>query len=247
MTSPSLGSLERYDARLPIHQRLAAAIQDAVGEGRLKPGDPLPAESQLARDFQVALGTVRRAMDTLREDGLVERHQGRGTFVRQPDFAQSMLRFFRFGDHGGERPLGVVRRVSRASATPELAAALDLTTGADLVELERVRSLGGSPVAWETIWLPADTFAAALRTPPQDLPNLLYPWYQDAFGVLVAHAHEELTVDIASERDRELLDAAPAAPIVVIERVAQTLDRRPVERRITRGLTTNFRYRVEIS
>lgn len=248
MTSWSLAELAAQDERLPVHQRVAALVTGKVSSGELLPGDALPPEDRLAVELKVSVGTVRRAMHTLQEVGIIERHQGRGTFVRRPDFSSSMLRFFRFGDRtGGAVPSGRVLSISNSHADATTAAALGVDVGSPIIELTRVRSVDQVRVLWECIWLPPAQFDGLLDEAPDNLPDLLYPWYQDRFGVLVSRAEEILTVESANDRDAELLGVAAGEPMVVVDRTATTLDGSHVERRITRGLASTFRYRVEIS
>jgi DNA-binding GntR family transcriptional regulator len=61
--------------------RVAQAIEDKVATGALRPGDKLPAEQDMAEEYQVAYSTIRRAMRELRERGLVESIWGKGTFI----------------------------------------------------------------------------------------------------------------------------------------------------------------------
>jgi len=66
------------------YQQIAQKVREYLKEHRLKPGDMLPSERLLAKEFGVAYGTVRLAYDSLYRAGLIDRHQGRGTFVAQP-------------------------------------------------------------------------------------------------------------------------------------------------------------------
>ena len=71
------------DQRLPIYQRLKDALAARIAKGEWKPGEAIPPESQLAEEHQVAVGTMRKAIEGLVLDGLVERRQGLlGTDVR---------------------------------------------------------------------------------------------------------------------------------------------------------------------
>lgn len=71
----------RYAASVLEYMRVAQAIQDKVTAGTLRPGDKLPAEQDMAEEYQVAYSTIRRAMKELRERGLVESIWGKGTFI----------------------------------------------------------------------------------------------------------------------------------------------------------------------
>ena len=83
---------------------LASALRQRILAGEWPPGHALPAETTLASEHGVALGTLRRALDVLDDQGLIERRHGRGTFVRSGLAGAPMLRFFRFGERSGEVP-----------------------------------------------------------------------------------------------------------------------------------------------
>ena len=80
---------------VPLYQRLRDAIAFQIARNVWRSGEPIPTEAELAATHRVAIGTVRKAIDVLVADGLVERQQGRGTFVRRPRFDRSLFRFFR--------------------------------------------------------------------------------------------------------------------------------------------------------
>ena len=97
---------------------LAAAMRARIVAGEWPAGSAIPAEQTLAAEHGVALGTMRRALGLLVEQGLVERFHGRGTFVRQGLSGAPMLRFFRFGDAGTEAPRSrILARESPACAS----------------------------------------------------------------------------------------------------------------------------------
>ncbi|WP_110066690.1 FadR/GntR family transcriptional regulator [Cytobacillus oceanisediminis] len=73
-----------------IYEEVAEAIMDMIKSGELKPGDKLDSVQQLAENFQVGRSAVREALSALRAMGLVEMHQGEGTYVRE--FNSNMLK-----------------------------------------------------------------------------------------------------------------------------------------------------------
>lgn len=64
-----------------LYEQIVQQIEESIRAGRLKPGDQLPAERELALEFGVSRTAVREAVKTLSEKGLVEAYSGRGTFV----------------------------------------------------------------------------------------------------------------------------------------------------------------------
>ncbi|MET5012558.1 GntR family transcriptional regulator, partial [Burkholderia pseudomallei] len=78
--------------------------------------------------YDVAIGTVRKAVDLLVADGMLERYQGRGTFVRRASFDSTLFRFFRFQGRHGERriPESPILRREVVEAPSAVAAALQI-------------------------------------------------------------------------------------------------------------------------
>src|SRR5271165_376065 len=153
------------DERLPLYQRLRDEIAEQIARKGLLPGGAIPTEAELAASHGVAIGTVRKAIDTLVADGLVERHQGRGTFVRRANFETSLFRFFRHQGLPDQRAIPesrLLKREARSSWPTEVAEALQLSRQARAIRLSRLRLSGGLPFLLEEIWLPHARFAPIL-------------------------------------------------------------------------------------
>jgi GntR family transcriptional regulator len=240
--------MDQPDLRLPLYQRLRDEIARQIARNMWRPGEPIPTEAELAASHGVAVGTVRKALDTLVTDGLIERRQGRGTFVRRPNFDGSLFRFFRHLGPDGTRTVPEGRILTREVlvAPPPVCTALRLQEGEEVICLSRLRLIASQPVLSEKIWLPRRRFAPLLDTEPDTIGDLLYPAYERLCGEIVARAEETVTVSTAVEGDMRLLGLAPGAPVVIIDRVAFGYDNRPIEWRLTRGPAVDFRYHVEI-
>ncbi len=236
------------DLRLPLYQRLRDEIAHQIARNVWRSGEPIPTEAELAAVHSVAIGTVRKAIDVLVADGLVERQQGRGTFVRRPCFDRSLFRFFRHLGPDGSTVVPEGRILSRTirPAPGAVREALALDGKAETIRLVRIRLLGGRPILSEEIWLPAERFGPLLEAPLSEIGDLLYPAYERLCGEIVARAEETLTVGTANTSDAERLGIAEGDPVVVIERLALGFDGRPIEWRLTRGSAADFRYRIEI-
>ncbi len=87
MTRRTLQGTIQRDAPEPLHAQLKTLIKEAIENGRLRPGDRLPTEQQLCREFGLSRTPVRQALQELVQDGLLVRIPGRGTFVAQRDVA----------------------------------------------------------------------------------------------------------------------------------------------------------------
>lgn len=236
------------DIGLPAYIRLRNAFTRAVEDGTWQPDQAIPSEAELAAQYAVAVGTVRKAIDGLVADRILQRFQGRGTFVRRPEFNSSLLRFFRLvgPDGAPATPKSVILAREVLPASARVAEALKLRAGAKIIRLHRLRLVDEAPILHEEISIPLTRFRPLAKMPVAEMGDLLYPLYESICGQIVANAQETLTIDVADVRDAELLATGMNAPIVVIERIASDHQRTPLECRTTRGKASGFAYKVDI-
>jgi len=243
---PGRAALDGLDPRLPLHAQLREVLVTRVESGEWTPARPLPAETTLAAYYGVALGTMRRVLGELVEQGLLERRHGSGTFVRRAKLDSSLFRFFRYGDTSSGAPTGRIIGFDRAALPATAAEALGEPPGAASLHLHRLRLRDDEPVLVEDIWLPLPRFAALAEHHQDDLGDLLYPAYERHCGTVIASAEEILTVGTANAGDALLLRCRRNDPVVYIERTARTHDGTAVEWRRSAGRAADFRYRIEI-
>ena len=143
-------------ANLPLYVRIERSLRARLATA--PPGELVPAETTLAAEFGVARMTVRAALNALEADGLVERIQGRGTFVRQrpaPRAAGTLMSFHDQVRSWGRRPSSRLVEAGVRPAAAEEAAALQLTAAAPtLVTIVRLRLADDVPLAVEYACFP---------------------------------------------------------------------------------------------
>lgn len=227
-----------------LYERWAAAVAS-----RLWPaGAAIPTEQELAREHGVSVGTVRKAIDLLVADGIVERVQGSGTFVRRPTFSNSLFRFFRNAPAtigaGADDSTILSREITLAPES--VAVTLGLETGRSAIRIRRVRASEGRPLLYEEIWLPLIPFSQLLTVEEGTFRGLLYPMYETKFGIVVARAKEQLSIGLADAEVAQKLRLAPGDPVVIIERTAIDQAGRPVERRLSTGPGQFFHYEIDV-
>lgn len=227
---------------------VASALRERILAGEWAPGEAIHAEAALAQSYGVAVGTIRQALSLLVEDGLLERHHGKGTFVSPGLAGGSMLRFFRFRGPSAtsEPPVSqiVSRRARRADAAE--AGAFGLRGDGQVLQLERVRSIDGQPCLLETIVLPLPLFGALVDSDPQEWGDLLYPMYQQRCKVLIHQAEDHLSFAQLSAVQARRLRLQAGHPCVVVRRTAHDRVGRCVELRTTRGDAFAFEYTAQV-
>lgn len=236
------------DERLPLYQRLRDQLAEQIANNRWRPGEAIPTEAALSSEYCLSTGTVRKAIDMLVAENILERQQGRGTFIRRPQFESSLFRFFRFQTPAGARqvPESRILSIEPMIAPTAVSQALGLINDAPVIRMVRLRLLDAQPVLAEEIWLPRVQFQALLDNDLQRHGPLLYPIYETLCGQVVAYAEETLTAEAVGDAHARLLQIPANSPVVVIERLARNYSGEPLEWRRSRGHASHFRYSVEI-
>lgn len=231
----------------PLYRQVYDIVVRKVAQGLWRPGEALPSEQALARELGVSQGTMRKVLDALTAEKLLERRQGKGTFIAENTQERALFRFFRIARPGGERlapERGEETVRVRASRAAEQAK-LDLIRGERVVEIVRTRLIDGRPAIREIIILPAGLFPGIERQAA--LPNTLYSLYQTEFGVIIVAAREEISAVAATPEDHEVLDVPVGSPLLQIDRVALSLQERKVEWRLSRVRSDDLVFAVTLN
>jgi len=178
----------------------------------------VPTDAELMADYDVSRQTVREAMRRLVAEGVVERQRGRGSRLRQPEFAQplgSLYSLFREIEARG------VAQTSRVLALDErvdgpVAAQLGLAPATPLVYLERLRLAGGRPLALDRAWLPASVARPLLAA--DFSRTALYDELARRCGVHPDRGWEQVRPTVPTSEQRAALAIARGEAVFVVER-----------------------------
>jgi GntR family transcriptional regulator len=224
----------------PKYRLLREALIERIRS--LPEGAALPTERELCADFGVSRATVRHALLGLEGEQRIYRRQGKGTFVARRKIEQRLG----LTSHTEEmRARGMVPGsklidVSRIAASTEVATALRLAEGTEVLQIERLRLADGEPIAIEVLYLQAERFdgiSAALGE-----SGSFYQLLHSDYGVELASAEETIEAVIAGAREAELLGCGQAAPLLLLSRLSLDTRGRPIE--YVRSLYRGDRFRL---
>jgi GntR family transcriptional regulator len=220
----------------PLYQQIKGLILNSLRLGEWKPGESIPSEKDLATRFRVSQGTVRKAVDELASENLLDRRQGKGTFVATHATQQAQFRFLKLvpetGMPGSEGPAQrdiVECRRTRASA--DVAHALALRTGDAVLQVRRVLSFAGAPTILEDIWLPATPFKGLTAARLANYQGPMYALFETEFNVRMVRAEEKIRAEPAVDGREKLLKIEIGTPLLSVERIAYTYKDVPMELR----------------
>ncbi|MDX6715298.1 MAG: GntR family transcriptional regulator [Baekduia sp.] len=216
----------RLSGRSPKGTQLRSILEELIGT--LRPGDPLPSERELAERYDLARMTVRAEITRLAAEGLVERVQGRGTFVAEPRVAQAAA-LSSFTEDMKARGLVAGSRVlgqDTMAADAVVARGLDVAPGTPVVRLRRVRTADGDPMALEEAFLDAARFAELADVELEGAS--LFDVLESTFGVRFPTADQRVVaIEIVGE-DANLLHVAPGRAGLKFHTVLLDEDERPL-------------------
>jgi GntR family transcriptional regulator len=217
-------------SQVPLYHQLKDYLSTKIVADELQPGDPMPSEAQLAAQFSVSRITVRQAMTRLEFEGLIERRQGKGTFVSRPKLvhrdrllksleeeirAQGRSPAFHFIDFIEVAPSPKVQR--------ELCSAREER----VCLLRRLKLVDGEPLAIETRFFPARVGKKFDRTSLGRLP--IYQLIETAIGHFPKHLVETISCSASTEDESRDLQVPVGYPVLVGDHTMFDDDESPVE------------------
>lgn len=231
----------------PLYKQVEEYVTQLIVEQRWKPGEILPSEFQLADEFKVSQGTVRKALNTLTDLKILERRQGVGTFVSEHTEKNALFRFFPLVQDGmsPELPMSEMLSLKTELATGAIAENLGLKETEEVIVLSRLRNIHDKPCILEHIYLPKKLFKGLLDE--AEIPHTLYHFYQTNYGHTVHEIADKIKAVLANKEDAEILGIEENEPLLMFTRIAKSLNGKLIEYRITRCLSDNYHYLVNFS
>jgi len=222
-------------AEEPLYRQLARALRGLIEVGELRSRDSLPSERRLAEATGLSRVTVRKAIEELIDDGLVERRAGARTHVLQGlDQSLSVLMGFTADmKRRGTDGRSITLRKTSSFPSPEEALKLGISPSEAVLRLSRIRLANGEPLAVEHAVVPL--FAAA----PEQVQESLYDVLREN-GYRPVRALQRLRSAAANTEEAAQLAIPVNSPILHIERHAFLANGRPIE--ITRSTYRGDRY-----
>ncbi|MFE9661134.1 MULTISPECIES: GntR family transcriptional regulator [unclassified Streptomyces] len=221
----------RRDVPTAIHTQISEHIRLRIASGQWPAHYRLKSEPELAQEFGVSRGTLRRALVTLIEEGLLRQVRGRGTFVTstviEPAIAQKLSTLSEDFASQGVVTSTVVRECALITPPRPVAALLDVPPATRVLRLVRVRSTADGPVALLFNFVRTDLAPGIEGSDFTD--SSLFGVLENTYGLKIATARRTFSAEAASTEVAQALSLAPGSPVQYLQQVTYLADDHPVE------------------
>ena len=210
----------KQDAITPLYVQLMEELETSIRNGVYKPGDKIMTEAEMAKEYGVSLITVRKAVGSLMEKGLVMRKQGKGTFVTKPKYSRNMKKlqsFTEMCEQMGVKPGAQVLENRLIMADKKVADRLGIEPGSNVVYISRLRLADGELVQVEKSYFPLK-YAFLLE---EDLNNgSMFECLKEKAGAKVASSEKMIELCRATAEEAALMDVKKGDYLLFVKSTA---------------------------
>jgi GntR family transcriptional regulator len=204
------------------YREIAADLRARVESGELAAGGVLPSESELTKTYDASRVTIRRALESLREAGLVDSRQGFGWFVAVDRVRQNLAQLSTIERELAERGVVAERQILDFGFVTANARVREVLGVEQVLRVRRLNLADGVPFARVTVWCPADLGASLSRA---DVAQ--HPFYE-LLPVTIGGATQTIAAALAEPADAKLLEVPVGSPVLRCERVTRDVNGNPV-------------------
>ena len=215
---------------LPLYAQVESVTIGRISNGSMPPGTRLPSEDDLVQEYAVSRTTIRAAIQSLVQRGLVEIRRGKGTFVTQPKITQELTELTGFVEDMqalGRHAKAKVLDQQVVAANQVVARQLSLAQGTPVVRIQRVRLADAIPLSFDETYLPKQlgekVMADNLETEP------IFSLLEQKYRTPLVEAEYRLEAVCADSTVAAALCINVGSPIFLIERTSYSIGQRPVD------------------
>ena len=219
------------DSPVPYYYQLSSFVEARIKAKEWQPGQLLPSEQDLCSQLGVSRTVVRQAMAELEHKGLVNKQNGKRSYVAFPKYEgglmQNLRGFFEDAIFKGQQPDTKVLRLQAVPASAEVAQALQLEVGEPVVMLDRLRFLDGEPEVVVVTYLPLRMCPSAIE---EDFSGQsLYQFLERRYGLRITQGLRTIEAISLDAADAKLLRVRSGSPALLLKSVGLLEDGTPLE------------------
>jgi len=204
------------------YQQIADELRGRVAVGSYAAGRVLPSEAELSAEFDASRVTIRRALETLRDEGLVDARQGFGWFVAAAPLRQTLGQLVTIEGQMAESGVEPQRKIIEFAFVPATGRVRAALRSDNVLRVKRINLADGEPFAVVTVWCPAELGQHLSRRDVERSP------FYELLGIDLGGATQTIGADSVSPADAVLLGVPAGSPVLCCERLTKDTHGRPV-------------------
>jgi GntR family transcriptional regulator len=204
------------------YRTIADALRERVHAGEFAAGRLLPSESELSASYAASRITIRKALEVLREEGLVDARQGFGWFASVDPLRQALGRLGTIEAQLADSGVSSERRILDFGFVRAGARVREVLGARTVLEVRRLNLADGAPFARVTVWCPEDLGAQLSRADVERAS------FYELLTVPLGGAVQTIGAALADDADAGLLEVPVGSPVLRCERITSDRAGRPV-------------------
>ncbi|CAM2915418.1 MULTISPECIES: GntR family transcriptional regulator [Dellaglioa] len=229
----------------PIYIQIHNDMKKTIESGEWEVGNRIPAERELAVVFGVSRMTLRQAIQTLVDEGILERHVGDGTYVARKKVQEKMSGVTSFTDLMAEQgKVASSKTITYHVTTPSLSEIekLQLSDGELVLRMERIRYADGLPICFEVATVPNKLVDGYSKT---EITSSLYRTLEEKAELTLGGAQQTVSAMSAAENIAEYLSIKRGEAILRLRQVSFLKNGEPFEYVRTQYVGNRFEFYLE--
>ena len=235
-----------HESPMPLYHQIKNILMQRLQKKIWNPGELIPTEQELMKEFEVSRTTLRQAINELVNDGLLEKMQGKGTIVKKINLVGSLGKLTGFAEEvmeKGHQPHSKLLRAEFRSDVFIEKKKLNVPEDGKVLIIERIRFADGIPIALERTSWPESIGEILMK---HDLDDALYYQILEDEGIILQRAAETISAVNATPYDADLLGVNGGQALLEMERLSFGIDDNPIEYTKTKYRSDRYHYHVDL-
>ena len=212
-------------SRIPVYVQVMDSIISQIEDGFLHVDTKLPSERELCDIYDISRTTVRQAVGELEKDGFVQTFKGKGTYVKSKRLNQDMSSLYGFSESMKQLGKKISTRLiefAQIECDERIARKMKCAAGTKIYRFKRVRFADNEPMLIVTTHIPSKRFPGF--NAEHLITGSLYEMMTNTYNVTFTEAKETLQSVCVRGDEVDLLQVAPGAPCMKIDRYTYEKD-----------------------
>ncbi|TCP20772.1 GntR family transcriptional regulator [Scopulibacillus darangshiensis] len=233
------------DSAKPLYEQLKNVLKEEIHRGIYKYGEKIPPEPVLCENYGVSRITARRAVSDLVKEDILDRQQGKGTFVKHHAVTRELLTVNGFSDNvktEGKEPHSKVVSKEIITSTPYLEEGLEIPEGTKVLKLVRLLLIENGTVILDIAHYPLNRFPKLADYIGDSVST--YETLREVYHVQPSYNKRKLNIVLATKKESEFLNCELGEPLFEVKKLSYDSNKVPVHTSTLYAIGKNVTFTV---